>query len=97
MEGLSFPTWLSAVRNLRMAGVSERVAMVINGHKTRAFDRYLWSRTDVTNAMRIFELKGLGISERLAKKQWFSSPTPCSRSNKDGRVAQLAEQLTLNQ
>jgi len=59
----------SAVRNLVNAGVPERVAMKISGHKTRAvFDRYhIVSTDDVTNAMRRLELNGVS-SERLVKK-----------------------------
>jgi integrase len=59
----------SAVRNLVNAGVPERVAMKISGHKTRAvFDRYhIVSTEDVTKAMRRLELNGVS-SERLVKK-----------------------------
>jgi hypothetical protein len=60
----------SAVRNLiTVAGVPEKVAMSISGHKTRdVLDRYhVVSTTDVTAAMSRLELTGARISEKIAK------------------------------
>ncbi len=63
----------SAIRNLIAAGVSEKVAMTISGHKTReVFDRYyIVDSADVLDAMRKVESKSLvshgKISERLVK------------------------------
>ena len=66
----------SAIRNLIEAGVPEKVAMSIRGHKTRSvFDRYhIVSTENVTDAMRRVEAASLKIgeavpiSERLVKR-----------------------------
>ncbi len=51
----------SAIRNLIAAGVPEKVAMSISGHKTRAvFDRYhIIDSADVVNAMSKLQNKQL--------------------------------------
>jgi integrase len=56
----------SAVRNLRLNGVAETVAMKISGHKTRdVFDRYnIVTTDDVSAAMRAVEL---GIGAKLVQ------------------------------
>jgi integrase len=67
----------SAIKNLMKAGVNERVAMAISGHKTRAvFDRYhIVDETDVLEAMRRVQSEksdGLAVSEssvRVARKR----------------------------
>lgn len=64
----------SAIKNLMKAGVKEKVAMAISGHKTReVFDRYhIVDTEDVVEAMRRVQGKGLVPNdengEKLVKK-----------------------------
>jgi|SRR5580658_4457055 hypothetical protein len=74
-----------AVRNLvTIAGVPERTAMRISGHKTRAgFDRYhIVSTADITDAMSKLELAAAGISAKQVQKALIAEPKKRASSRK---------------
>jgi integrase len=76
----------SAIRNLMKAGVNEKVAMEISGHKTRSvFDRYhIVDTEDVVEAMRkvqlrkgrrtsVFSVKSVQIGRKLVNRKLLTS------------------------
>ncbi|MCX6637922.1 MAG: tyrosine-type recombinase/integrase, partial [Acidobacteria bacterium] len=68
----------TGVRNLVRAGVPEKVAQAISGHKTRSvFDRYdITSEDDLREAMRRLQTYHNRIDEQADAQRQKDAPTP---------------------